>query len=153
ESRRWSDGLALKSIAVLRGDPRPPSRLHLIEIDDDLGGPHPPPSRDTFRGTLAEHGRLARSPGGASGIALSSDPRASKGYAGLSPSAVEKVAILCGADPDASLVLFGHPRLAESLPGARNVLCAWGGEPNMQQAAARWILGEAAVEGRRGAES
>ena len=37
--------------------------------------------------------------------------------------------------PSSLVVLFGHPRLAAELPG-RNVLCAWGGDPLMQEAAA-----------------
>jgi hypothetical protein len=32
-------------------------------------------------------------------------------------------------------VLFGHPRLATGVPGS-NLVCAWGGEPLMQEAAA-----------------
>jgi hypothetical protein len=34
------------------------------------------------------------------------------------------------------ILLFGHPRVAGELPAGVPVLCAWGGEPLMQEAAA-----------------
>jgi hypothetical protein len=46
------------------------------------------------------------------------------------------------AAPDATVLLFSHPRLAHELPTARNLLAAWGGEGVMQEAVAAWLLGE-----------
>jgi hypothetical protein len=51
------------------------------------------------------------------------------------------------AAPEATVIHFSHPRLAAELPEPRNLVCAWGGEAVMQQAAARWLL----RGGRRGA--
>jgi hypothetical protein len=46
------------------------------------------------------------------------------------------VAQALAARPDATVVLFGHPRLAAEVPGGA-VLAAWSGDPVMQEAAAR----------------
>jgi hypothetical protein len=46
---------------------------------------------------------------------------------------------LCDEMPDSLVLQFGHPRLIRELPAARAIATAWGGEPAMQQAAARWI--------------
>ena len=37
------------------------------------------------------------------------------------------------------VVLFGHPRLLAQIPGDAPVVCAWHGQPLMQEAAARWV--------------
>jgi hypothetical protein len=37
------------------------------------------------------------------------------------------------------VVVFGHPRLAEEIPGTCPVLTAWHRQPLMQEAVARWI--------------
>jgi len=37
------------------------------------------------------------------------------------------------------VVQFSHPRLAGAVEGADAVVCAWGGERVMQEAAARWL--------------
>jgi hypothetical protein len=69
-------------------------------------------------------------------IALYSDIRAWKGRPGLSDGAKVRLAEAVAAQPDALVVLFGHPRLAAETPGSV-VLGAWGGEAVMQRAAAR----------------
>ncbi|HZG43315.1 MAG TPA: hypothetical protein VEY93_10155, partial [Longimicrobium sp.] len=67
--------------------------------------------------------------------------RAWKGRPGISAAAREKVRAITEAHPDATVVLFSHPRLAHELPTARNLLAAWGGEAIMQQAAVAWLTG------------
>jgi hypothetical protein len=51
--------------------------------------------------------------------------------------------------PDASLVvLFGHARLVEQIPGDAPVLVAWHRQRLMQEAVGRWLLRETG-DGRR----
>jgi hypothetical protein len=52
-------------------------------------------------------------------------------------AAVERV---CAAAPSVLVIQFGHPRLIRELGAARSIVSAWGGEPVMQQAAARWLM-------------
>ena len=43
--------------------------------------------------------------------------------------------------PGADLVvLFGHPRLVEAIPGSAPVLVAWHRQRLMQEAVVRWLL-------------
>jgi hypothetical protein len=72
-------------------------------------------------------------------VALYSEPRSWKGRADLGTAARGALATLTGAD---LIVLFGHPRLAASIPPGPPVLCAWHGQALMQRAAARWILND-----------
>ncbi|HEU4562801.1 MAG TPA: hypothetical protein VFS20_33535, partial [Longimicrobium sp.] len=64
------------------------------------------------------------------------------GRPGISAAARERVAQLTAETPDATVLLFSHPRLAQEIPSARNLLAAWGGEGIMQEAVAAWLLGE-----------
>jgi beta-glucosidase len=117
----------------------------LTVVDDDVGGPWPPPSRDRFPETLRREG-CELSEGGVPLLALYSDPRAWKGRAGLGPEAGAAVAAWCGhVPPEAPIVLFGGPGILPSLPPGRPVLLAWGGEPLMQEAAGRWLAGTGAA--------
>jgi beta-glucosidase-like glycosyl hydrolase len=145
--RSWAVELAVRTIRVARG--WPPALLggeiDLVTVDDDLGGPYPPPSRETFRATLRGgeiNLREVESPqeGRALVVALYADIRGWKGRPGLSGRAVEMLARVTTARPDAVVVLFGHQRLAAEVPGEVAVLAAWGGEALMQEAAARWLL-------------
>jgi hypothetical protein len=44
--------------------------------------------------------------------------------------------------PEAALVvLFGHSRLAASIPGSAPLLLAWHRQPLMQEAVAEWVAG------------
>src|SRR5262249_19089602 len=65
-----------------------------------------------------------------------------KGRPGISAAARERVREVTEAAPDATVLLFSHPRLAHEVPTARNLLAAWGGEGVMQEAVAAWLLGE-----------
>ena len=70
-----------------------------------------------------------------------------KGRPGLSAAARAGVERALAARPNATIVLFGHPRLAEQIAPA-HLLCAWGGERIMQEAAARWLVSRAAARGK-----
>jgi hypothetical protein len=115
--------------------------VRLIEIEDDLGGPYPPYPRTALPAALGRGG-VELSESGAPLIALYSDIRAWKGRPGISAAAQARLAELTAAEPEASVLLFSHPRLAAELPSARHLLAAWGGEAIMQEAAAAWLLGE-----------
>jgi len=69
--------------------------------------------------------------------------RAWKGRPGYSPRARDAVAAACNAARrqarDALVVQFSHPRLSAELGPVAPVVSAWGGDPVMQQAAARWV--------------
>jgi hypothetical protein len=111
----------------------------LVTIDDDLGGPYPPPPRDDFARTLVAAGYEIRNldDGEAADlIAVYSDIRAWKGRPGLSKNALVRLET-CVSEKT-TIVLFGHPRLATAFAG-NHVISAWGGEQLMQQAAALWL--------------
>lgn len=139
--RAWAADIARRVVYVVRGEPKlPPGPFDVVTVDDDLGGPYPAPSRATLLDTFRSAG-VRDDEGSERGmlIAVYSDIRAWKSRPGLSPSAIQAVRDALEARPRSPVVLFGHPRLAEDLPG-RNVVCAWGGEPVMQRAAAEWLL-------------
>ena len=137
--RDWSLDIALQCVHLVRGEPKlAEGTCTLMTIDNDLGGPFPPPARDDFARTLAAAGYTVQpvESGTADLIAVYSDIRAWKGRPGLSADAEAKLKSALRADT--TVVFFGHPRLANGL-GARNTVAAWGGEPLMQQAAALWL--------------
>ena len=137
----WAVELGARSAVEVRGRPRVRGSAAVMTIDDDVGGPYPPPSRAAFLQALRSAGfdvHASTSPVERQGVvvAVYCDIRAWKGRPGLSASATDRVAQLVAARPDACIVLFGHPRLASDMPGA-HLLAAWGGEEVMQRAAAR----------------
>ena len=144
----WGAQLADRVVRQVRGSTaRIGSVAHLVVIDDDLGGPFPAPSREPLSRALAAAGTQVRSvdaPRAADGastvVLVYGDIRSWKGRAGYSAETRAAVARACAAAPDATVIHFSHPRLASELPDARNLVCAWGGEAAMQQAAARWLL-------------
>ena len=137
--RAWADDVALRSCHVVRGTPAIGRSIDLLTIDDDVGGPYPAPSRDTFVTALRSAGvDVHEAQETASVIAIYSDIRAWKGAPGLSKTAALALDAALQGAPDATIIFFGHARLARELPGA-DILCAWGGEPIMQRAAARWL--------------
>jgi beta-glucosidase len=141
EDLAWARATAIGSLSVLRGEPRlPAGPVRLVSIDDDVGGPHPPPSRDTLPEGLRRAG-VEISDRGSPLIAVYSDARAWKGRPGLSASAVAQVEELLAGDGDASVLLFSHPRRSAEIPDARNLLVAWGGESLMQEAVVAWLTG------------
>ena len=147
----WGALLADRCVHVVRGAP-PPVRgpLEVVVVDDDLGGPYPAPSREPFFDQLRADGRSVtrvETPTGDSRgtviVALFGDVRAWKGRPGYSPAARQAVAAACDAARrqarDALVLQFSHPRLAAELGPVAPVVSAWGGDPVMQQAGARWI--------------
>ena len=150
EDTHWADALALRTVHLVRGQAGVlSSSVDVIIVDDDLGGPYPPPSREPFLAALRDCGADARlvETGSRDGrrstvIALFGDIRSWKGRPGYSAAARAAVERACAAAPDAVIVQFGHPRLATEIPGATTCVSAWGGERVMQRAAARWLMGE-----------
>jgi hypothetical protein len=146
--RRWARETALKTVTLLR---RPDERVapwpySLVVIDDDLGGPYPTPSRAKFTDTLKRLGvELASEGSEPSGearsklVAVFADVRAWKGRVGLSESAQRRVREAVASPGPSLVVLFSHPWNAVEIPPDATVLCAWGGEPLMQEAAARAV--------------
>lgn len=147
--REWAEELALRTIQVARGRPSwdPARGVDLLTVDDDLGGPYPPPSRAALASTLRAADIEVREvpeageprPGRSLVVALYADIRGWKGRPGLSARAAEAVARATAGREDAVVVLFGHQRLASEVPGPAAVVAAWGGEALMQRAAARWL--------------
>jgi beta-N-acetylhexosaminidase len=145
----WATDFARRVTFPMRG--RTPTlagaRVRLRTVDDDLGGPYAPPSRDVFPAALRRAGvELVEGDGNGDGndggeaartvLAVYCEPRAWKGRPGLSMDSQRSVRQALAADPDSLVVLFAHPRLAESLPEGVAALEAWGGEAVMQEAAA-----------------
>jgi beta-glucosidase-like glycosyl hydrolase len=134
-----SSSWASASIRRVRGAAAPPgpdAAVTLIDVDDDVGGPYPPPSRAPFREAMAPRTEAS----GTVVVALWADTRGWKGRAGLSESSARALnaAIAGAADPTSvHVVVFGGPRAAADVPAGPTVWLAWGGEPLMQAAAAR----------------
>lgn len=139
----WADEIAVRACHAARGRPHCADSVRLLTIDEDAGGPYAPPSRATFTDALRAAGVsvdpvTAAVADGPLVIAVFSDVRASKSVVGLSPQGRGVVHSALETVPDATVVVFGHARLCERIPGS-HVLAAWGGEPVMQRAAARWL--------------
>ncbi len=141
EDRRWSLETGVRSLRTIRGEPSlPAGPVRLEVIEDDAGGPYPPYPRGAFPAALQAAG-VEISDGGTPLVVLYSDIRAWKGRPGISAGAREAVRALTDEHPDATVVLFSHPRLADEIPTARHLLGAWGGEGIMQEAAVAWLTG------------
>jgi len=144
----WGAQLADRVIHVVHGTPtamRAP--LDIVIVDDDLGGPYAPPTREQLLDSLFDAGWKARrlerfDPASQNDavVALFGETRAWKERVGYSDAAIAAVTEACEARPNATVIQFGHPRLASQLTFARCVVSAWGGEAAMQSAAARWIM-------------
>ncbi len=157
----WALEAARRSVATIRGrweGRGRPERVEVAVVDDDLisltpetlrllglDAPPPGPCRDPFFETLAARGyasvALLRDSDPWSGegeavIACFADVRGYKGRAGLSREAEAQVARRLRHRAGATLVLFGHPRLAAAWPHARLALGAWSGDEVMLRAAA-----------------
>lgn len=129
---------ALLEQGMLRGSPpRLTAPLDLVVVDDDLGGPYPPSPSDWTQAALGPD-RVARYGGGSRVVLAFAEPRAWKGRAGFSPASRDALASYA-SDADL-IVLFGHPRLLNELPGKVPVLLAWHRQRLMQEGVARWLL-------------
>ncbi|HEX5869273.1 MAG TPA: glycoside hydrolase family 3 N-terminal domain-containing protein [Longimicrobium sp.] len=141
EDRRWALDVAVRSLRVCRGEPRlPAGRVRLEEVEDDGGGPWPPYPRLAFPAALRAAG-VEIADDGELIVALYSDIRAWKGRPGISAAAQERVRQITAEHPDATVILFSHPRLAADIPTAKHLLAGWGGEGIMQEAAVAWLTG------------
>jgi beta-glucosidase len=148
----WGAQLADRVVHVARGRPAVlRRRVDVLVVDDDIGGPYPPPTRSPFLEALKAGGaevRRVENAAGESGttlvVALFGDIRSWKGRPGYSAEARAAVRDACATAAqsarDVTVVQFSHPRLAAEIPDALAVLCAWGGESLMQEAAARWLV-------------
>lgn len=149
EDRAWAEKLAQRVIHEVRDKvPGPLTAVELTIVDDDVGGPYPPPSRDPFSSELKARGARVRPAGETSEdatavIALFGDIRSWKGRPGYSAASLEAVRRAVAGARDRKqktiVVQFSHPRLAASIEADAPIVCAWGGESAMQQAAARWL--------------
>ncbi len=156
EDLEWASGVARHCVRVERGHPdRGPRAVELVTVDDDLGGPFPTPSRDTFPAALRRRGFEVSDRAPERVLALYCDIRGWKGRPGISEAARRRVGELAAGGRHApghvggtTVVLFGHPRLAAELD-APSVVCAWGGEPLMQDAAAAWLAAAEAPQPAR----
>ena len=152
DDRAWAAALADSVVHVARGGRVTlGSPVEVIVVDDDVGGPYPPPSREPFIQALRAAGMEAREievPDDRCRqpvvIALFGDIRSWKGRPGYSVASREAVSRACAASRarrrEPIVVQFSHPRLADEIPGASTVVCAWGGERPMQEAAARRMV-------------
>src|SRR5690606_1483587 len=111
EERGWALNLAVRAIEPMRGGPVSLAGgvVELFTIDDDLGGPFPPPSRDHLPERLRTLGLEVR-PGGLGGgrpcdvvtlVALYADIRGWKGRPGLSDGAVAELGRILAERPGA----------------------------------------------------
>ncbi len=142
--------LAVRSVYLIRGSlplARPGQTVRLAVVDDDVV--ELPPSVGAPGSALSDRGRLAEglrnrgvmlesvpSSSEVDVVAVFSEIRGWKGRAALGETTLDKVLSALRRSPDAALVLFGHPRLAEQLRFAPNVVCAWCGDALMQEAVA-----------------
>lgn len=149
EDRAWAEELAQRVIHEVRGTLSGPlTAVELTVVDDDVGGPYPPPSRDPFAAELKARGASVRDAGGSEGgatalIALFGDIRSWKGRPGYSAASLDAVRAAVARARERKqktvIVQFSHPRLATSIEADVPIVCAWGGESAMQCAAARWL--------------
>jgi beta-glucosidase-like glycosyl hydrolase len=139
----WARDVACGVVHVLRGELRDEvRRVEITVVDDDVGGPYPPPSREPFTTRLRELGvEVGGGRGAIHVVALFGDIRAWKGRPGYSAGALESVAEAIQAREGAAVIVqFSHPRLAQAIGGTAPIVCAWGGESAMQRAAAEWLV-------------
>jgi beta-glucosidase len=148
--------MAAASIRPLRGmlpHPRPGQTFRLYVVDDDvvdlpesLAGPGTrEPNRGRLGEALRERGAVTVGPESEAPatdlVAVFSDVKGWKRRSWLAPDRASEVNRILEGAPDATVIIFGHPRLAQQLPGAQNVLGAWCGDPLMQEGVAEHLLG------------
>ncbi len=150
DDRTWAKQVSDRVLRVVRGRvPWLPPTCEVVVVDDDPASAAP--SRWTFIKALEALGRTVNVVSGATEagegvlvIAVFADVLAGKGHAELTPQSRLTVRLAVQAARtmrrDSLVVLFGHPRLAEELPDAAHLLCAWAGDKGMQEAAARALV-------------
>lgn len=156
KSRGRALDLATASLRLLRGSVpnlQPGAAVRLTVVDDDrvalpgeVAGPGThSPAREALEEALLKRGARPGTHDGTAPhlLAVFSDIRAWKGRANLAPETAARIRGIVQRDPAATVVLFGHPRLADQLTGAANVLCAWCGDALMQEAVAERLMSPA----------
>jgi len=130
--------LSRAAVRLLRGAARAaPRAVELAIVDDDAGGPYPVPLRSAFAEELATRG-VRVEPGGEKVVLVFADVKGWKRRATL--SATSRRSLAAALIAQATVVLFGHPRLLAEIPGSGPVWCAWSGDVPMQRAAATRLL-------------
>ena len=112
----WGSQLADRVVHVVRGTPHAlKAPLDVVIVDDDLGGPYPPPSREPLLDSLFDGGWKARrlehfDPASTHDavIALFGETRAWKERVGYSEEALAAVRSACADKPGATVLQFGH---------------------------------------------
>lgn len=141
----WPEGPAeaadLRRRLLTQGLVRAPSPrlrepLHLEVLDDDLDGHFPPTPSDRIAARLEERG-IALGEGGSRVVVVLAEPRAGKGRGRLGERV--RTALVASAPGAEVLVLFGHPRLVDELPGGAPILLAWHRQRAMQEAVGDWL--------------
>jgi beta-glucosidase len=132
--RARGEALALSSVRLLRGELQRVNAVSVEIVDDDVGGPYTLPPRTAFGDELTRLG-VESGPRGARVVLLFADVKSWKGRSTLSDTSRRRLESLVG--DRTPVVVFGHPRLASTVPGDGAVLCAWSGDEAMQRAAAR----------------
>lgn len=150
DDRTWAKQVSDRVLRVERGRvPWLSPQCEVVIVDEDPASAAP--SRWHFIQALQALGRAVKVvPGATEGgegvlvVAVFSDVLPGKGHTGLTPQSRLTVRLAVqGARAlrrDTLVVLFGHPRLAAELPDAAHLLCAWGGDKGMQEAAARALV-------------
>jgi beta-glucosidase len=150
--RASAAGIAMRAVFLVRGAQTRLSGLtEILVVDDDIGGPYPPPSREPFFAELRGRGvdvvrvdAPGHEPRAPLVIALFGDIRGWKGRSGYSAATRDAVrgaiAAARALGRSTIVVQFSHPRLSAEIADAETVVCAWGGERAMQEAAARRLV-------------
>ena len=136
--RSRGEALCRDAVKLLRGEPpKLKGDVEIVIVDDDAGGPYPLPPRGAFQAELEKQGAKVK-PGGQRIVLLFADVKSWKGRASVSDESARKLDELLSIP--AIVVLFGHPRRQEEIPGGSAVLCAWSGDEAMQRAAAQVLV-------------
>jgi beta-glucosidase len=150
--------MASTSVRLLRGSwPRCAAgesvRVHVVDDDEIalpsfIGAPgHMLPDRGHLAKSLRRRevavAEASASEARADLVALFSEVKGWKGRSDLAEKSVEAVRQALETAPTATVVLFGHPRLADQLSFAQSVICAWCGDALMQDAVGERLVSTA----------
>ena len=153
----WARQVADRTVHVARGAaPRVGEAVEIVLVDDDAGGPWLVPNRTRFGAMFhAFHvnAMVVAEPSAGTKVpvlvALFADVVAWKGADGVSEEGVQRAQraldVAAHQGREGCVVLFSHPRHAALFDASTNVVCAWGGEAPMQEAAARVIASRSLV--------
>lgn len=150
DDRMWAKQVSDRVLQVVRGRvPWLSPTCELLVVHDRVD--RTAPSHEHFELALRALGRSVHVGDGATAhgegvfvIAIYADARSATDTHGLTPQTCLAVRLATqGAKTlkrDTLVVLFGHPQLAADIPDPTHVLCAWGDDRGMQEAAARALV-------------